>query len=101
MHIWKFIFLSTGSNEKFIDDPCQVSISHTTGQKLQEYGHYVRIASHALYRDVVHKSGLSFYPLEGDPKKLSEWMVKTAGRLVPNILDKNEIIGIDSLLIKV
>lgn len=51
----------------------------------------MRLATHDMYKDIVHKAGLSFYPLGGDPKKLSEWMVKTTGRLIPNFLDKEEI----------
>ena len=35
---------------------------------LQEYGHRVRVASHAAYRKFVTSFGLEFYPLGGDPK---------------------------------
>jgi hypothetical protein len=61
------------------------------GQALQRDGHRVRLATHAEYRDdVVAKGGLEFFPLGGDPKKLSEYMVKTAGRLIPDLLNKEE-----------
>lgn len=39
---------------------------------LQEYGHQVRLATHANFRDFVKKEGLEFYPLGGDPKVLAE-----------------------------
>ena len=61
------------------------------GQALQRKGHRVRLATHAEYRaDVVNKGGLEFYPLAGDPRKLSEYMVKTGGRLMPDLLNKEE-----------
>ena len=34
----------------------------------QEYGHRVRLASHAVYREFITNFGLEFYPLGGDPK---------------------------------
>eukprot|EP00798_Chlamydomonas_sp_ICE-L_P000632 gene632-2068_t len=49
------------------------------GLKLQEYGHRVRIASHKIYRQFVEGFGLEFYPLGGDPKVLSEYVVKHRG----------------------
>jgi hypothetical protein len=61
------------------------------GKALQRYGHRVRLATHAEYReDVVAKGGLEFYPLAGDPKKLSSYMVKTGGRLMPDFLNEEE-----------
>lgn len=61
------------------------------GMELQKHGHRVRLATHAEYRDmVIEKGGLEFYPLGGDPRKLSEYMVKTGGRLIPNLLSKEE-----------
>lgn len=60
------------------------------GKRLREDGHRVRLATHADYRDYVRSGGLEFYPLGGDPKKLSKYMCKTGGRLLPNVLDKDE-----------
>jgi hypothetical protein len=52
---------------------------------LKEQGHDVRIGTHLEYRAVVMREGLKFYPLAGDPRKLSEYMVKTGGRLLPDL----------------
>lgn len=61
------------------------------GQELQRRGHRVRLATHEDYRDdVVVKGGLEYYPLAGDPRKLSEYMVKTEGRLMPDLLNSEE-----------
>lgn len=62
------------------------------GQALQKRGHRVRLATHAEYRgDVADKGGLEYYPLAGDPRKLSEYMVKTGGRLLPDLLNREEM----------
>jgi hypothetical protein len=37
----------------------------------QEYGHRVRLASHANFKDFVKIAGLEYYPLGGDPKVLA------------------------------
>lgn len=39
---------------------------------VQEFGHRVRLASHANYREFIMEEGLEFYPLGGDPKLLAE-----------------------------
>ncbi|CAK4695883.1 unnamed protein product, partial [Aphanomyces euteiches] len=52
------------------------------GKRLQKDGHRVRLATHATYRSFVTKNGLEFYPLAGDPKELSAYMVKTSGHIV-------------------
>lgn len=38
---------------------------------LQEYGHRVRLATHANFKDFVLTAGLEFFPLGGDPKVLA------------------------------
>ncbi len=58
--------------------------------ELKKFGHRVRLATHSEYRNYVTGFGLLYYPLEGDPRKLSEYMVKTEGRLMPDLLNKEE-----------
>ena len=45
--------------------------------KMQEYGHRVRLATHANFKEFVLTAGLEFYPLGGDPKVLAECMLST------------------------
>ncbi|XP_024541691.1 sterol 3-beta-glucosyltransferase UGT80A2 isoform X1 [Selaginella moellendorffii] len=54
------------------------------GKHLQEYGHRVRLATHANFREFVLTAGLEFYPLGGDPKILAGYMVKNKGFLPSN-----------------
>ncbi|PUZ69385.1 hypothetical protein GQ55_2G103500 [Panicum hallii var. hallii] len=51
------------------------------GKRLQNYGHRVRLATHANFKDFVMATGLEFYPLGGDPKVLAGYMVKNKGFL--------------------
>ncbi|XP_055813057.1 sterol 3-beta-glucosyltransferase UGT80A2-like [Solanum dulcamara] len=51
------------------------------GKRLQDYGHRVRLASHANFKEFVLTAGLEFYPLGGDPKVLAGYMVKNKGFL--------------------
>ncbi|RLN74941.1 hypothetical protein BBJ28_00021392 [Nothophytophthora sp. Chile5] len=56
-------------------------------QRLQQDGHRVRLATHAVYRDFVVSHGVEFYPLGGDPKELAAYMVKTGGHLIPTKIE--------------
>ncbi|CAM9491012.1 unnamed protein product [Chrysoparadoxa australica] len=67
---------------------CQPFIS--LGRSLQRDRHRVRLATHACYEEDVKGAGLEFYPLGGDPHRLSRFMVETSGRLLPNLLNKAE-----------
>ncbi|ONM18954.1 Sterol 3-beta-glucosyltransferase UGT80A2 [Zea mays] len=51
------------------------------GKRLQDYGHRVRLATHANFKEFVLTAGLEFFPLGGDPKILAEFMVKNKGFL--------------------
>ncbi|XP_020259999.1 sterol 3-beta-glucosyltransferase UGT80A2 [Asparagus officinalis] len=51
------------------------------GKRLQDYGHRVRLATHANFKEFVLTAGLEFYPLGGDPKVLAGYMVKNKGFL--------------------
>jgi UDP:flavonoid glycosyltransferase YjiC (YdhE family) len=57
------------------------------GRRLAER-HRVRIATHREFRSIVEHAGLEFYPLEGDPHALMEYIVKTGGRIIPTRLDQ-------------
>lgn len=50
-------------------------------KRLQEYGHHVRLATHANFRSFVTTSGIEFYPLGGDPRALAEYMARNKGFL--------------------
>ncbi|KAG7398592.1 hypothetical protein PHYBOEH_010747 [Phytophthora boehmeriae] len=55
--------------------------------RLQQDGHRVRLATHAVYREFVMSHGVEFYPLGGDPKELAAYMVKTGGHLIPTKIE--------------
>lgn len=49
----------------------------------RDYGHRVRIATHAVFEDFVRSSSLEFYPIGGDPAELMAYIVKNPG-LIPS-----------------
>ncbi|CAK0846533.1 unnamed protein product, partial [Prorocentrum cordatum] len=59
-----------------------VALAHALRQR---YGHRIRFATHLAHREHVLRAGLDFYPLAGDPRVLSQWMVQSEGRLLPDI----------------
>ena len=48
-------------------------------------GHRVRLATHSVHRGLVLKHGVLFYPLGGDPRTLSKWMVESGGTIIGEI----------------
>ncbi|KAE8367533.1 hypothetical protein BDV27DRAFT_142686 [Aspergillus caelatus] len=54
------------------------------GTRLQKNGHRVRLATHANFRDFVHKAGIEFYPIGGNPEELMSFMVKNPG-IIPKM----------------
>ncbi|PWU25597.1 MAG: hypothetical protein C5B48_00505 [Candidatus Rokuibacteriota bacterium] len=57
------------------------------GRRLAER-HRVRIATHREFRPMVERAGLEFYPLEGNPHEMMEYIVKTGGSIIPTRLDQ-------------
>jgi len=57
------------------------------GSALKAYGHRVRLATHETYRQWVLSYGLEFFPLGGDPKVLSEYIVRNRGILPSGLTD--------------
>lgn len=51
------------------------------GNALQQHGHRVRIATHGVFADFIHSSGLEFFPIGGNPADLMAYMVKNPGLL--------------------
>lgn len=71
------------------------------GYALQrDYGHRVRLATHAAFETFVRSSGLEFYPLGGDPAELMAYIVKNPG-IIPSFASikagdigrKREVLG--------
>ncbi|GMI82989.1 TRANSPARENT TESTA 15, transparent testa glabrous 15 [Hibiscus trionum] len=52
-------------------------------KRLQEFGHHVRLATHANFRNFVKLAGIDFYPLGGDPRVLAGYMARNKG-LIPS-----------------
>uniref|UniRef100_A0A1J3DLL6 sterol 3beta-glucosyltransferase n=1 Tax=Noccaea caerulescens TaxID=107243 RepID=A0A1J3DLL6_NOCCA len=52
-------------------------------KRLQEFGHRVRLATHANFCSFVRTAGVEFYPLGGDPRELAGYMARNKG-LIPS-----------------
>ncbi|XP_062019257.1 sterol 3-beta-glucosyltransferase UGT80B1 isoform X1 [Rosa rugosa] len=52
-------------------------------KRFQEFGHRVRLATHANFSTFVKSAGVEFYPLGGDPRVLAGYMARNKG-LIPS-----------------
>ncbi|KAK4859282.1 hypothetical protein QYF36_002738 [Acer negundo] len=52
-------------------------------KRLQEFGHRVRLATHANFSTFVRSAGVDFFPLGGDPRVLAGYMARNKG-LIPS-----------------
>ncbi|KAJ6306821.1 hypothetical protein OIU78_022018 [Salix suchowensis] len=48
-------------------------------ERLQEFGHHVRLATHDNFCSFVRSAGVDFYPLGGDPLELAGYMARNKG----------------------
>ncbi|XXG73523.1 hypothetical protein AAC387_Pa07g2428 [Persea americana] len=66
-------------------DPVEESEEDVASQNcsriLWEFGHHVRLATHANFRNFVKSAGIDFFPLGGDPRILAGYMAKNKGFL--------------------
>ncbi|KAJ6930888.1 sterol 3-beta-glucosyltransferase UGT80B1-like isoform X3 [Populus alba x Populus x berolinensis] len=46
---------------------------------IPEFGHHVRLATHANFSSFVRSAGVDFYPLGGDPRVLAGYMARNKG----------------------
>ncbi|CAG8067607.1 unnamed protein product [Penicillium salamii] len=54
------------------------------GAELRKHGHRVRLATHAIFEDLVVAAGLEFFSIGGDPVELMSYMVRHPG-LIPSM----------------
>lgn len=54
------------------------------GAELRKYGHRVRLATHAMFKELVTTAGLEFFSIGGDPVELMSYMVRHPG-MIPSI----------------
>lgn len=54
------------------------------GTELRKYGHRVRLATHAMFKELVTTAGLEFFSIGGDPVELMSYMVRHPG-MIPSI----------------
>lgn len=52
---------------------------------LQEFGHRVRLATHANFCSFVRTAGVEFYPLGGDPRELAGCKKFSMNRFIYNL----------------
>ncbi|KAJ5573899.1 uncharacterized protein N7459_008326 [Penicillium hispanicum] len=54
------------------------------GNELRKHGHRVRLATHAMFEELVTTAGLEFFSIGGDPVELMSYMVRHPG-MIPSM----------------
>ncbi|KAK6938269.1 hypothetical protein RJ641_031777 [Dillenia turbinata] len=74
---------------------CQIQDQNSKRcNKVQEFGHQVRLATHANFKTFVTSAGVNFYPLGGDPRVLAGSFIQSCFRGACFMLQKRMLFAL-------